>query len=61
MRKIELADYKLGLIRIHLDGVSFYRTAYERNKTIDNKEKMLTVAMNALQQIEELVNGKSTS
>jgi hypothetical protein len=44
-----------------LAGVAFYRTAYERNKTIDNKDKLLAVALNALQQIEELVNGKSTS
>jgi len=61
VERITDSDLKESMIRIHLDGVAFYRLAYERNPTLDNKDKLFQVMVDAVQQIEGLVNGKAKS
>lgn len=61
MRKIELADYKLATIKIHVLGAEFYRTAYEQKNSSDSLAEYLKVQAAANKQILELVNGKPTS
>lgn len=61
MEKINKSDIALVAIRIHLAGVAFYRTAYEQDKTFEKYDQYLTVAEDAIQQIDEIVNGKPAS
>lgn len=61
MEKINKQDTLLAGVRIYLDGINFYRTAYTRNPTLDNKDKLFQVMLDATLQIEELVNGKTSS
>lgn len=61
MEKINKSDTTLAAIRIHLAGVAFYRTAYEQNDNITTLAQYLEVLFDAIQQIDELVNGKPTS
>lgn len=61
MEKINKSDTALAAIRIHLAGVAFYRTAYEKDPTGDSVLQYLTVLDDAVKQIDELVNGKPAS
>lgn len=59
MEKLNKSDYKLAAIRVHLDGVAFYRAAFEKDETAENHTMYLTVAAEAIKQIDEIVNGKA--
>lgn len=59
MERINKSDTALAAIRIHLAGVAFYRTAFEKDPTAENHTVYLTVAEMAIKQIDEIVNGKA--
>jgi hypothetical protein len=60
VRKIQLADYKLAAIKIHLDGVAFFRAALEQKSSAKAQAEYYQILESAMTRIEELVNGKST-
>lgn len=61
MEKINKSDTALAAIRIHLAGVAFYRTAYEKGEDSNAVIEYLTVVEDAIKQIDEIVNGKPAS
>lgn len=59
MEKLDKSDYKLAAIRIHLDGVAFYRAAFNKNHQPFDYRVYIDVMEDALRQIDEIVNGKA--